>query len=605
MLWSEVQLTDLCVALSRRPNLEVAFEPISRVRHQRNEVVISSAYGEYDPKERFLCQLADVYLRCLGNLAESDAAMGQSIRDAIASIRLANLATHVFCCIDDCRLAGRIGRERPGTRLAFRAREAFYARMLVSSRAANERRRAASDVWYALWYDAFHAPSSLLRERALACENAQDCLDQTCEVMDTLPPESESWADLAMRVFGMDDDRMAAVSVDEAGEDHSRSDARTGQAKGDADGEEGFDESVEVWTQPQASNKSFGLDMPLRDTQTNGAAGEDGRMTEMGAENVEVRRGRTDDGPNAVIEQSHDDSHFDLSRGTKDVRSRSKARVVEIGPDLTVARSSHDLEAWERFTSTTRQRLVRVFSRTFERTRMLDGGAVRHGRLGKHLERVAVAPTSRLFYRKEERGGAYDAVVHVLIDCSGSMYSYLDACKPLLYLLHETLRNLGIVHALTGFWEDTEYHGVQRGEPVTYLSHAIPFERSLSASIAAQIGALEPQLDNRDGLAIRRISECLLARLERQKWLFVVSDAQPAAEDYRDAIADTKQAIRFARRRGIHVVHLNIADTNGALDVEGIKRLYGDDTVLVSDVNALPIAFERILRDILRRIAHR
>ena len=69
--------------------------------------------------------------------------------------------------------------------------------------------------------------------------------------------------------------------------------------------------------------------------------------------------------------------------------------------------------------------------------------------------------------------------------------------------------------------------------------------------------ALEPQDDNRDGVAIRVASERLMRRNQHQQFLIVFSDGEPSAFNYsQDGIIDTYEAVEMSRKFGIEVFNV-------------------------------------------------
>lgn len=69
--------------------------------------------------------------------------------------------------------------------------------------------------------------------------------------------------------------------------------------------------------------------------------------------------------------------------------------------------------------------------------------------------------------------------------------------------------------------------------------------------------ALEPQDDNRDGVAIRIASDRLIRRSHHQRFLIVFSDGEPSAYNYsQDGIIDTYEAVENARKFGIEVFNV-------------------------------------------------
>lgn len=105
-------------------------------------------------------------------------------------------------------------------------------------------------------------------------------------------------------------------------------------------------------------------------------------------------------------------------------------------------------------------------------------------------------------------------------------------------------------HEIIGFWEDTQ-DATETYQP-NYFQHVIKFETSSQPSKGPEIVQLEPQEDNRDGFAIRHMTKRLQRRTEKQKFLIVFSDGEPAAFGYeQNGIVDTHEAVLEARKAGI------------------------------------------------------
>lgn len=90
-------------------------------------------------------------------------------------------------------------------------------------------------------------------------------------------------------------------------------------------------------------------------------------------------------------------------------------------------------------------------------------------------------------------------------------------------------------------------------------------------------------------------------RTEKQKFLLVFSDGEPAAFSYEEnGIVDTHEAVIEARKQGIEV--LNVFLANGEID-EGqqktIQNIYGKYSILVQDINELPDILFPLLKKLL------
>ena len=88
-------------------------------------------------------------------------------------------------------------------------------------------------------------------------------------------------------------------------------------------------------------------------------------------------------------------------------------------------------------------------------------------------------------------------------------------------MFHETLKSLNIKHEILAFNEDA-FEADQRQQP-NIIDEIINYNYSIFEK-KARIMTLEPQDDNRDGVAIRIASERLLQRSHEQRFLIVFSD---------------------------------------------------------------------------------
>ncbi|SUM71922.1 von Willebrand factor A [Staphylococcus saccharolyticus] len=97
---------------------------------------------------------------------------------------------------------------------------------------------------------------------------------------------------------------------------------------------------------------------------------------------------------------------------------------------------------------------------------------------------------------------------------------------------------------------------------------------------------LEPQDDNRDGVAIRIASERLLQRSHQQRFLIIFSDGEPSAFNYsQDSILDTYETVERARKFGIEVFNVFLSQEPITEDIEQtIHNIYGQYAIFVEGV---------------------
>lgn len=634
--WIETKLTDLAIALSRSDSAAVRFEMVSQIRNHPLEIVVSTFASSFDRELRFACQTADVLLRTLGTLMETDRrVMRCALRDSQAR-SIPRLAEQLLCALEDARLARAIAAKRPGTTQLFRTRSDVYVRYLQGNQASRLRDGQSGDVVFGLLYALCHATNR--RERQGIAANLDEFL-QSVPVIDKTPCRQFVAEELTRLVeaFQTVTSTQAVVDVHHAlmdqlqpyalkdsayrlfafeGADeaviHEASDVALSETRvieeesksKAADQDDAQREQVDVWTERQDTKAASSFKMNLDSSDEGAGQGEDAQLAEGHPESVTTRRGDTQGGDGE--DQGEDEEWLSVSSSGEavQVRTEQPPQVYEVPRESVSRESVEKATLWANQTRQASRRLVQSFERSLLHQQRLREGATKHGRLDKRIVRAVTDERPRLFYHKRARGQEFDVAMQILVDCSGSMYRQLEALKPILFLFHETCRRLRIPHDVCGFWEDTRYDRArQQAIPMTHLFHVIPYAQSHRADIGASIDLLEPQLDNRDGLAIREVGKALCARRERQKWLIVLSDGEPAAQDYRDAVIDTKNAVRFIEGQGVHVVHLCMSDAPDTR--ERLAKMYGTHVSVIDDIDQLPRAMERLFSVMFREIVRR
>lgn len=221
------------------------------------------------------------------------------------------------------------------------------------------------------------------------------------------------------------------------------------------------------------------------------------------------------------------------------------------------------------------------------------------GRLQKNLLNWFIDDQYKLFFKKDAFSRKLDATFTLLVDASESMHDKMEETKKGVVLFHETLKNLDIKHEILGFSEDA-FDSDKQNQPNT-IEELILYNESTLKQNDARIMTLEPQDDNRDGVALRVATQHLLQRSEAQKFLIVFSDGEPSAFDYaEDGIIDTHEAVIEADKQGIYV--FNVFLNQDVID-ESIKRtvhnIYGKQSLFVEGVENLPYQLAPLLKKLL------
>ncbi|WP_206922733.1 cobaltochelatase CobT-related protein [Alicyclobacillus suci] len=613
--WIELQLSDLAVALGQEKDLTVSYGLHSVWKWHRRELTISTFWESLGLADRVWAQKADIYLRALGNrLWTQPDVMAQAWKDALDT-RFPKLARQLLCAAEDARLARLLAAQRPGTVPALRVRAAAYGRLLEQNRRSRERDGRLADLLFSDVYLMLHDLTPKTTGDWLNSPDMRGFVERVTEARTSadvvaalfswicapdFPLPRTNVADTSYDWFAFDFDEAATeVSVQRFVADTPAAAKQQGKLQDAADTDEQRQEQLEIWTQEQNTRASAAYAMENQENQSVPHATGGAREGDDNPDSVIVRRGRADAGVHPDSGEPEENTDVQLVREMGDDVLAVGVKVVPRGlPDSS---AEDKVRAWAASTRMASRKLVKLFHRVLLHEMRARQQNTRHGRLDKRLTRLVTEQNPRLFYHKSDANQRFDVAVQLLVDCSGSMYERLEGMKPTLFLFHDTLRQLGIPHDVCGFWEDTIHTATASAtQPVTHLLHVITFQDGMQKDVARYLDLLQPQLDNRDGHAIRLVGQQLYARQERQKWLLVVSDGEPAAENYRDAVKDTKNAIRWLQAKGIYVMHLCLAHADDLQTLETLKQLYGAGCVVVRDVDEFPVAMERALALMIR-----
>jgi hypothetical protein len=165
----------------------------------------------------------------------------------------------------------------------------------------------------------------------------------------------------------------------------------------------------------------------------------------------------------------------------------------------------------------------------------------------------------------------------------------IDVEKEGLLLLGEALEAIGDEFAMFGF------SGHSRNQVNFYKIK--DFDEVYGELVRRKIGAIEPQGQNRDGVAIRHATAKLLGRPAKIKLLILLSDGKPLDEDYNGAHAleDTRMALREARAQGIHPFCITV-DRDAR---EYIHEMYNQVSyTIISNIATLPQKLPRIYKQL-------
>lgn len=205
-----------------------------------------------------------------------------------------------------------------------------------------------------------------------------------------------------------------------------------------------------------------------------------------------------------------------------------------------------------------------------------------------HAENIA-CPDFRTFSKKRPPTQAPSLAVALRIDQSASMNSFgrLRAAKRAAVAVYEFCESCGIPLLIYG--DTADRSPKEKMSLYAYIDWEEPRLNDKNALMC-----IESLSNNRDGMALRILSEKLLQAQQKTKLLISLSDGQPKAlPDYSGQAAadDMKAIIREYSRRGIVFLAAAIGQ-----DKEAICEIYGGERFLdITDLKSLPIQLVQVI----------
>lgn len=161
---------------------------------------------------------------------------------------------------------------------------------------------------------------------------------------------------------------------------------------------------------------------------------------------------------------------------------------------------------------------------------------------GRRLSQLVSSPTERRLFYQDHHQPTSDAVVSLLIDCSGSMREHIDQVAIIVDVMVKALGMAGITSEVLGFstaaWNGGRAHQqwLSRGRPaqpgrLNETCHLIfkPAEQGWRQSRKSIAALLKADLfkEGVDGEAVAWACQRLRLRAEDQRYLLVISDGCP------------------------------------------------------------------------------
>lgn len=620
-----MELADLAVSLAKKERLEVAYAFKSYYDPYENTMFISLFWDNHPHHEKMNGLKSDVYLRSVGTIPHTDFSSVARFMTKSRTSHLFSFSRQLFKLLEDLRLEELCKRERPGTTRSFLVRRVEYRKYFRSQLKVNLDRTITTDALYNLLYLLLTADNPLeevpfisneidsalpyLRAEASKCYEANSTseIEKIClnivEVLDDLLDRDMLNMYFLLPDFTEKEDLHDNQTFDDL---KRKSELKNDDKKEkETEDEEIHEDELPTWHRESESNSQSFLQFDLEQGTKMDLMGEGGREGEDGDQAMGYVQGsskQTNKNDYSSLEAMDVRQNEEKKEGGSNVefgKENKYAYPVFLSPSPVTIEDKNDYEEYKLFISAYQKKLKQLIQKTLEHKKILPRSELAFGRLSKKLLPWFVDDNPKMFYKRDNPSIEIDAVFTLLVDCSASMFDKMEQTKFGITLFHEALKSVFVPHEVVGFWEDTN-DATSTSQP-NFFKTVIDFTSSMKSKSGPEILQLEPEEDNRDGYAIRHMTKRLLSRSEKQKFLLVFSDGEPAAMQYeQNGIVDTHQAVMDARKSGIEVI--NVFLSNGEIEesqVKTIQNMYGKYSILVPKIEELPDVLFPLLKKLL------
>lgn len=620
-----MELTDLAKTISKNKEMEIEYEVQSYLDPFKNTVYISHFWNQRPIGDTVEGFKSDLYLRALGNYYYTDPIQVKGFLRKVRRTRLPEFGKQLFALLEDLRLEEICKKERPGTKKTFQKRKELYRKYFQSQLTINRERSIYADALFSGLYLKLTAESplealpSLKEEINLAFPFIERMLEKSYEAA-----SAEETAEIALEMADVLEDLLdrdmlntyffipeSVYSREDQGltfddlKRKSKLDQDDSLGSLEKEDKDVHEDKLPTWhRETSEATKSF-LQFDLEHGSKTDLAGQAAREGEDGDQALGTVQGTSKKAKNndySKLEALEEDRRGESGEDAHPYGKENAAAVpFHLEPRSASAEEERIYREYKADILNYQKKMKQMIQKMLEHKKTLPRTDLHTGRLGKKLLKLFTDDNPRLFYKKEQPSIQIDAVFSLLVDCSASMFDKMDETKRGIVLFHEALQSVQVPHQITGFWEDTG-EATDAYQP-NYFKRVLSYQSSLKTGSGPEIMQLAPEEDNRDGFAIRHMAEELLRRNEKQKFLLVFSDGEPAAMNYeQNGIVDTHEAVLMARKQGIEVI--NVFLSNGDADesqYKSIKTIYGNFSLIVTNIEELPDVLFPLLKKLLKK----
>lgn len=586
----------LASALADAPYLKVTTRKLIELRPSESSISVSVFWRHRPNLVERQGYLSDIYLLSAGfwrNFSLSVWKKFTAEKSTVSSLR-----EQLLLCAEEFRLSEKIIKERPGTAAAFAVRERVYRDYHQDQIQQNLKKGFLADAFLNSAYLSLRGIETDVDEqwRAIlliwkAMFDARTTADSAA-IVERMTGRLEYLLknDMIHTYYTFGD------AADKAPPFHYHEGIEAEKTE-EQEEIETIEEWFNTWHREDELTDAPAMEFELEQGDSQLA---DGGREEAGADEVQ-QTGRGDSRGEHLEDNDAEDQ--DMESGPKKAGGsfgRANEQVVYHEQRL-IAHEDHSrlIAGWRRQQAPYVRSLLKELKRRITQRHQEYRTNLNAGRLSKNLLPLALEERPKPFYRKSAPSKELDAVFCLLIDGSASMVDKLDETKQAVLLFHDVLRGLGIAHEIVLFYEDA-YEASDSEQP-NYFEWMHKFEDG-TRDHAAEIVSFEAHEDNRDGFAIRWMTERIKRRQEKHRFVLVFSDGEPSAYNYAEnGVVDTANAVAEAKKEGVELLHLFLSSEPITEEQAAFYRMmYGNKSV---SADSLEHFVDQTLR-LLKRTLH-
>ena len=598
-------------ALADAPFLELTERKLLEFRPKEGIISMSVFWRHRTEEVIHAGRLSDIYLLTAGYWKRFSVISWMGFTKKYSSHPLRKFASELLLMLEEFRLIDMIIKERQGTATAFEIRREAYVHFHHGVLSSNMQKNLLTDALMNQLFISLH--EGLFAETSIDWDPIDFGLIQSIlqRAYDSKSTEDNTF--IADRIVGIVErfiDKDLVHQYYSAGDSITEENMIFHYHEGMADaekGEEGRKETIEEvfrsWHRESESESGVHLEFELE----HGRSGKsDANDAAPGDEDAEIEETGSGDSEGNDKDRWTDDTSDKTDKRDQKIKAGKmfgkehmnvvyEEQRVEVIDELE---NRQKLTVWRE-----RQKpYVRSFVEEMRKRIDLKEDSKRmrlmKGRLSTKLTTMVVDERPKPFYRKNAPSVKLDAVFGLLVDGSASMIDKLDETKQAVLLFHDVLRQLGVSHEISSYYEDA-YHATKEVQPNVFdLMHRFT-DRNKDNGLS--ILSFDANEDNRDGFAIRWMANQLTARQEKHKFLLVFSDGEPSAFGYdRNGILDTAEAVMESEKKGVSVIHLFLSTEEPTDDQKALfTMMFGNKTASSNSVDSFTDQTLRILRKLL------